>query len=106
MITVISRFPLPEGTDDATLTDTFAESVPRYRDIPGLVRKYYYRTEDGRGGGVYLFNDRASAEAVFDAAFRSALEERFGAPVTIEFLTTLIVLETSDGSVTRADKLA
>lgn len=103
MITVTTRFPLPEGIDDVTLTNKFAESVPRYRDIPGLVRKYYYRTEDSRGGGLYLFKDRASADAVFDDAFRTTLEERFGTPVTIEFLPTLIVLETSDGSVTRAD---
>lgn len=103
MITVISRFPLPQGLADADLTEAFAQSVPTYRAVPGLVRKYYYRTEDGQAGGVYLFEDRASAEALFDDAFRARIAEKYGEPVTVEFLPTLVVLDTaSDGVWTAA----
>lgn len=101
MITVISRFPLPAGLDVETLTAKFVDSVPRYQAVPGLDRKYYYRTEDNHGGGVYLFRDRASAEAFFTDDFVRDLETRYGQPVTVTWLPTLVTLDTADGTVRR-----
>ena len=61
-ITVIVNFPVPEN---ATWTDVHAayqKSIPRYQSVPGLVRKYYLKSDDGNtAGGVYLFESREAA---------------------------------------------
>ena len=66
MITAVVNFPLAEGTTLDKARELFSGTAPRYQSIEGLVRKYYlFNPETGVGGGCYLFEDRASAEATF-----------------------------------------
>ena len=41
MITAIVRFRLPASIDAAKAAELFQGSAPKYRDLQGLVRKYY-----------------------------------------------------------------
>jgi hypothetical protein len=53
-VTAIVRFTLPEGKTHEEMAAAFERSAPLYRDVPGLVRKYYLVSDDVRtGGGVY-----------------------------------------------------
>ena len=52
MITAIVRFKLPANVTLPAATELFKGSVPKYQNLPGLVRKYYLYGE-GTGGGVY-----------------------------------------------------
>ncbi len=93
MIVAIVRFPLdpPLSLDDARAA--YAASAPTYQQLDGLHRKYYLRSPDGSiGGGVYLWRDRAAAEAVYDAAWRARLTERYGEPV-VEFFDCPVVVD-------------
>lgn len=77
MITAIVRFRLPETISRAKALDIFRGSAPSYRDVPGLVRKYYLLGEDGRtAGGVYLWESRVAAEAAYDEAWRRTVTDR------------------------------
>ena len=81
VIVAIVRFPLdpPVPADDARAM--FEASAPSYQSLPGLMRKHYLRGEDGSvAGGVYLWESRAAAEAVYDAAWRERLTQKYGAP--------------------------
>jgi heme-degrading monooxygenase HmoA len=64
MITVITRFQLPAGVTADQIRAAFDEAAPRFRNVPGLVRKQFLRSKDCRtAGGVYLWNDEPAARA-------------------------------------------
>jgi len=67
MIVAIVRFALPAPVSLEEAARMFESSAPKYQGLPGLVRKYYIRAEDGRSaGGVYLWENKAAAEAVYN----------------------------------------
>ena len=52
--------------------------APRFQTIPGLVRKYFIG--DGQqAGGIYLWENRASAEAYLDDTWSQRMAENYGA---------------------------
>lgn len=101
MITVITRFPLPDVSAEEK-TAMFEQSVSRYQTVPGLIRKYYYLDEDGSGGGVYLFENKDQAQALFGDAFRKNILERFGAEPQVTWLDTVLVIDNRTGTVEKA----
>ena len=65
MVTVIVQFKVGDAKVEA-LKEIFAASVPKYQQVPGLLRKYYLLSDDGdTAGGVYLWKSRADAEALY-----------------------------------------
>ena len=73
MIVAIVRFPLPADMSAEQARASFEASASSYQGLPGLQRKYYVRAQDGsEGGGVYLWESRAAAEAVYDDAWKSS----------------------------------
>ncbi|MCK7475929.1 MAG: YdhR family protein [Rhodopseudomonas palustris] len=47
--------------------------------MPGLVRKYYIRSEDGTtAGGVYFWENREAAEKVYTGEWRAFVEKLYG----------------------------
>jgi len=93
MITAIVRFTLPAGTTARDAQALFEGSAPNYRATPGLIRKYYLFGEDGTGGGVYLWQDRASAEALYNADWKAMIEGRFGAAPEISYFETAVIVD-------------
>jgi hypothetical protein len=94
MIVAIVRFPLPDGMTAEQARASFEASAPSYQGLPGLIRKYYVRAGDGsEGGGVYLWESRAAADAVYDDAWRARLTERFGAEPRVEYLECPVVVD-------------
>lgn len=93
MIVAIVRFPLaPELTPDEVRA-AFQASAPSYQGLPGLLRKHYLRAEDGSvGGGVYLWESREAAEAVYDDAWRERLTQRYGPP-TVEYFESPVTVD-------------
>jgi hypothetical protein len=62
LITVVTRFQLPAGVTADQIRAAFDEAAPRFRNVPGLVRKQFLRSKDCRtAGGVYLWNDERAA---------------------------------------------
>jgi len=94
MIVAIVRFPVPGGLTPEAARDAFRASAPSYQNLPGLHRKYYLRTHDGAGaGGVYLWESRAAAEAVYTDEWRRRLTERYGAAPEVEYLDCPVIVE-------------
>ena len=92
-ITTVVQFRLPQPISLEEATRRFESSAPKYRNVPGLIRKYYLRAEDGRtAGGVYLWESRAAAEATYNTQWREHVARLFGAaPEIIWFDTPVIV---------------
>lgn len=98
MITAIVQFDLPQ---DMTLEDAkrrFQESAPRYRDMPGLVRKYYL-FGNGKGGGVYLWESREAAEAVYQGVWRENLRKLYGAEPVITYFDSPVIVDNAVGEI-------
>lgn len=94
MITAIVQFPLQGPITPEKAEQLFNASAPRFRGLPGLVRKYYLLSEDGRSaGGVYLWESRAAAEAVYTPEFRRSIAERYGSEPTITFYDSPVIVD-------------
>lgn len=94
MLVAIVRFPIPGGLTHEAAQEVFTASAPSYQGLPGLHRKYYLRDEDGSGaGGVYLWESREAAEAVYTDEWRQRLAERYGAEPAVEFLDCPVIVE-------------
>lgn len=92
MITAIVRFKLPAGVTREKAQSLFEGSAPKYRDLKGLVRKYYLFGE-GQGGGVYLWQSREAADAVYTPAWRAMIAERYGAAPEITYYDTPVIVD-------------
>ena len=96
MITAIVNFNLPEGMTADQAREMFEASAPRYETVPGLLRKYYLCDSGARtGGGVYLWKDRESAEALYEGGWRATIRERFGSDPTIAWYDTPVIVDNS-----------
>ena len=92
---VISTFTIPVDVSRADLVEKFGQSAPIYRDLEGLISKYYLLGDGAEiAGGVYVFDDRAAADAWFTPDKIAWAEERFG-KVTLQHFDVPIDLTTS-----------
>ena len=93
MITVLVNFELPAGLSRADVAARYGQTAPKYRDAKGLIRKYYlHDPETGKGGGCYLFANRADAEAWFSEATIANLKSRY-ANVTVTYFETPVLVD-------------
>ncbi len=99
-VTAVVRFPFPEVKTEEELIASFESSSALYRDVPGLLRKYYLMSDDVRtGGGVYLFESRADAERLYDDAWRAGLRERLGVEPNVEYFESPVIVDNEVGAI-------
>jgi hypothetical protein len=105
MIVELVTFRAPPGADwDAILADARAV-IPRWRGNPDLLRKHFLLSDDGEEcGGLYIWPNRAAAEAAHDVAWRAAVAERTGAAPTIRYFQLQMLLDNEAGTVTEWSK--
>lgn len=100
MITAFITFKLPDGTSRDDVMAAFRTSVEQLTGHPGLIRKYYlYDGEQNTAGGVYLWENRAAAEALYSAAWLEMITERYGSAPEIAWFETPVVLDNASGEV-------
>jgi hypothetical protein len=102
---VIFQFDLPKRTEEQAITGGTG-SAPTYRALAtkGLIRKDYLNGDHGTGG-VYLWENRAAAEAWFTDARIAELTERFGARPRLTWYDTHVTVDNIKGE-TRVNRLA
>ena len=94
VIVAIVRFPLDPPLPADEVLDMFEKSAPSYQNLPGLLRKHYLRAEDGAtAGGVYLWESKAAAEAVYNDAWRDRLTDKYGAPPIVEYFESPVTVD-------------
>ena len=94
MIVAVVRFPLDPPLSSADAAAAFEASAPNYQNVPGLLRKHYLLGEGGAvGGGVYLWENRAAAEALYDDAWSARLEARYGHAPTVEYFESAVTVD-------------
>jgi hypothetical protein len=94
MIAVITTYPLPEPMTREEAQRNFLSTAPRYQSVAGLVRKYYYLSQDGMTiGGVYLWNSRAEAEAMFNESWRAVMRDRYNSDPSVVYFDCPVVVD-------------
>ena len=79
----VVTYKLPAGTDREAAVQMFRDSIPRYMATEGLLRKnVLYR--DGLGGGIYLWENQAAADAAYSEEWKAYMTEKYDHPPTIE----------------------
>lgn len=91
-VATIVTVKTPPGLDRARIDAGFREAVPTYRKIPGLIRKYF--TVNGESfGGMYLWKDRAAADAWFTEAWRKRARATYGSDPELVYFDAPVVLD-------------
>lgn len=94
MITAITSFQLPKPITRDEARRIFLSTAPKYQDVPGLFRKCYILSEDGKtAGGVYLWRSRAQAEAMYSESWRAFVREKYGTEPVVTYFDTPVVVD-------------
>ncbi len=94
MITALVQFKLPQPVTPEKAKEIFSSTAPKYRDVHGLIRKYYLLSEDGAtAGGVYLWRSREAAEQLYTDDWKRFVREKYGAEPTVQYFATPVVVD-------------
>jgi len=96
MIVAVVNFVLPRPLSPEEAQAMFEASAPNYQNVDGLRRKHYLLAEDGRSaGGVYLWDSREQAEALYDADWATRIAARYGSAPTVTYYESSVTVDPS-----------
>lgn len=90
-VSTIVTVTTPSGVSKARLVQEFQAAIPTYQAVPGLLRKHFIITDDGKFGGIYHWKDRVSADQWFTAAWKDGVRKTYGSEATLEWFDTAIL---------------
>lgn len=94
MITAIVEFKLPQPISLAQAKETFLSTAPKYRGMPGLIRKYYFLSEDGsKAGGIYLWSSREDADRIYTEEWKAFVRGKYGTDPSLTFVGCPVVVD-------------
>ena len=94
MTTSITRFQLPAGVPTEAVKEGFLEVAPKFKQPPGLLRKYFLISEDRQtGGGVYLWNSMEQARTFSEGILRPMIRDKFQVEPSIEYFEAPVVVD-------------
>ena len=94
MITAITTFRLPKPITRDEARRIFLSTAPTYQGVPGLVRKVYVVSQEGdTAGGIYLWNSRAEAEAMYTESWKVFVREKYGTDPSVTYFDSPVVVD-------------
>ncbi len=103
MIISMVTFKLPERWTVEQAAAVFTTTAPKYLNMPGLIRKHYYISDDGqRAGGIYLWESKAAAEACYAGPWKATVTEKYGVVPEIAFMTAPVTVDPGKGTIETA----
>ncbi len=94
MITAITTFRLPKPITREEARRIFLSTAPKYQGVPGLVRKVYVLSQDGNtAGGIYLWNSRAEADAMYTESWKAFVHEKYGTDPSVTYFDSPVVVD-------------
>ncbi|HIC73284.1 MAG TPA: monooxygenase [Alphaproteobacteria bacterium] len=102
MITAIVQFDLPADVDRQKASEIFQRIAPLYREMEGLIHKYFCFSDEGKGAGIYLWKSREAAEKVYAGVWRERIKELYGVEPEIQYYEPLLVVDNTAGQIRSA----
>lgn len=100
MITALVQFGLPQPLSPEKAREAFSKSAPNYREVPGLTRKYYVLSPDGRtAGGMYLWHTREDADRLYTKEWSDAIRDKYGAAPSVTYFECPVVVDNVAGEI-------
>lgn len=96
-VATIVVVPTPAGLTRAKIEAGFQQAAPTYRKVPGLLRKYFTVNASGFGG-MYLWKNRAAAEAWFTPEWRARAKAAYGAEPELTYFDSPLQIDMTGGS--------
>jgi len=93
MITAVVTFKIAQGMTREQWFDIIEGAAARFQNIPGLIRKQFLFSDAGIGGGVYLWETRAQAEALYRGMWRDHIRRVALSEPEIVYYETQIVVD-------------
>ena len=94
MITAFTTFRLPKPITREEARSIFKSTAPKYQGVQGLVRKVYVLSQDGAtAGGVYLWNSRAEADAMYTDSWRAFVRDKYGTEPVVTYFESPVVVD-------------
>lgn len=100
MITAIVQFKLTEPFSREQAQAAFLSTASKYREISGLIRKYYLLSEDGgTAGGVYLWRSRADAEKLYTEDWNRFIKDKYGSDPLVTYFDSPVIVDNLVGEI-------
>ena len=100
MIAVICEFGLPSSFTPQKARAVFRDSTSKFEEMPGLIRKYFLLSEDGKAAAsVYLWETRTLAKAFFTGESKVFMAGKYGHRPTVTFFERPIGVDNHTGEV-------
>lgn len=99
MITTIVNFTPPSAITLEAATDLFENGADNYQTVPGLIRKYYLLSDDGKtAGGVYLWESQEKADAFYNQEWFQFIENKYHCRPVISYFQTPVIVDNLAGT--------
>ena len=99
MITVIVQCKLPLDITLDEAKEKFQGTAPKYQGVSGLIRKYYLFEPADTVIGVYLWENRAAAEAFYTDDWRRFLVDTYGTEPDVRYFETPVVVDNTSNEI-------
>ena len=94
MITTLVQIKMPVSMSLEKAREVFTSTAPKHRDVPGLIREYYLRSEDNNtAGGVYLWESRDAAKAMYNPEWYAFIREKYGVDHEVAYFESPVVVD-------------
>jgi hypothetical protein len=105
MITALVQFQLPQPITRNEARAIFLTTAPKYRNTPGLIRKYYILSQDGRtAGGIYLWKSRQDAERLYSHEWQKFILEKYGASPSVIYFESPVIVDNISSEIISDDE--
>jgi hypothetical protein len=100
MITALVQIKLAEPMTKDKAQDVFAGTAPKYREVKGLIRKYYLLSKDGAtAGGVYLWKSRDAAEQLYTDDWKTFIKQKYGTKPSVTYFDSPVIVDNLVGQI-------
>jgi hypothetical protein len=100
MIIALTSFTLPKPITREEARSIFLSTAPTYRGVPGLFKKHYVLSQDGStAGGVYLWNSKAEAQALYTESWRAFVRGKYGTEPVVTYFESPVLVDNVAGQI-------
>ncbi|MCE9596340.1 MAG: YdhR family protein [Spirochaetia bacterium] len=93
MCVTIVRIPIPWYAPKFAVKGKMKDSIAEYQAVPGLMAKYYTFGEDGTFGGIYLWRNKAAADAWFTPEWIAERSKKYNVSVSVPRYEVVSIIE-------------
>jgi len=97
-VVVIVKVPTPWYAPRALVVSKMRDTIPEYESLPALSFKAFsFARESGDFGGIYLWRDRAAAQAWFSPAWHERVRQQRGNSASVRMFDAPLTIDNTPG---------